>query len=272
MVQKTFGIYSDDLEGCNLVIETGDNYIAGWCNDTQANTVKAFELFSFTEADAADFEKLFKETQWHSRLLTATFNKVVCIWGHHKAVCIPADFYTIETAPAYMELMFGSCDEEILCNNVDAENVILSLKPSAASKEIAKNNLVAADLHKYCQLVKGQQNGTQENKVHLVFYHTHFIISVYKQGRLQLIQSNTYTAAGDVLYAVLNALNKFEMPVSETNIYAGGLIDTTSPLYALLHSYLDHFSFEPVDKALYAAEGFHEHPLHYFASFCQYDV
>ncbi len=272
MVQKTFGIYSEDLEGCNLVIETGDNYIAGWCKNAQTGTVKAFELFSFTEADAEDFEKLFKEIQWHSRLLTATFNKVVCIWGHNKAVCIPAGFYKAETATSYMELMFGSCNEEVLCNEVDAENLIVSVKPSAAAKEISKNNPVAADVHKYCQLVKGQQTGTQENKVHLVFYHTHLILSVYKQGRLQLIQTKSYAAAGDVLYAVLNALNTFEMPVAATNIYASGLIDTASPLYALLHSYLEHFSFEPVDETHYAAEGFHEHPLHYFASFCQYDV
>ena len=49
MVRKTFGIYSNPLEHCNLFIETGSDYIACWCKDSATNVVKAFELFSFPQ-------------------------------------------------------------------------------------------------------------------------------------------------------------------------------------------------------------------------------
>ncbi|HRI20767.1 MAG TPA: DUF3822 family protein [Panacibacter sp.] len=272
MVQKTFGIYSDNLEGCNLFIETGDNYIAGWCKEPETKAVKAFELFSFTEADADDFEKLFKEIQWHSRLLTARFEKMYCIWGHEKCVCIPEEFYTPEIAASYIELMFGEYNGEEIYSNTIFGNVILSVLPGAVSKEILNRNNTSAHIHKYFQLIKGQENEMQENKVHIIFYHSHFILSVYKEGKLQLIKSYSYKAAEDVLYVVLNSCNMYEIPVATTKVYAGGLIDISSPLFTMLNTYLEHFSFEPVDKALYQAEGFHAHPLRYFASFCQYDV
>lgn len=272
MVQKTFGIYSEDLEGCNLYVETGDNYIASWCKDPETKGVKAFELFSYTETDAADFEKLFKEIQWHSRLFTAQFEKMYCIWGHQKCVCIPEEFYTGETASSYIELMFGEYNGEEVCSNTTCGSVILSVLPRAAAKEILKRNKAAAHVHKYFQLIKGQHSEVPENKAHIIFYHTHFILSVYKEGKLQLIKSYSYTTAEDVLYAVLNCCRMCEIPVAGTKVYAGGLIDISSPLFIMLNAYLEHFSFEPVDNTLYQAGGFHEHPLRYFASFCQYDV
>ena len=58
MVRKTFGIYSEDLSGCVLFIETGDEYIACWIKHNETNTVKAFELFTFKQTDAYNFENL----------------------------------------------------------------------------------------------------------------------------------------------------------------------------------------------------------------------
>ena len=79
MVNKNFGIYSDDLSGCDLMIETGSDYIACWCKDKAAGMVKAFEQFGFDANFYRSFENLFDDIQLHSRLLTTHFNNVYCI-------------------------------------------------------------------------------------------------------------------------------------------------------------------------------------------------
>ena len=99
-----------------------------------------------------------------------------------------------------------------------------------------------------------------------------FIASVYKSGALQLIQYFSYKAPEDALYHILHLGKTFGLPAGETKIYASGLIDDSSPLYAILNAYLDNFSFETADAGSFTAEDFNEYPLHYFVSFCQNDV
>src|SRR5690349_19821921 len=111
MVRKTFGIYSEDLSGCDLFIETGTEYISCWSKNSETKQVKAFELFSFAEASLNDVANLMQNIQSDSRLFAEKFENVNCIWGHEKCVCIPQEFYKDEIATPYIEMIFGECNE-----------------------------------------------------------------------------------------------------------------------------------------------------------------
>ena len=272
MVRKTFGIYSEDISHCDLFIETGTQYISCWCKDNETKQVKAFELFDFTEPFTNDFENLLKGIRSDSRLLTTEFEKIYCIWGHEKCVCIPQEFYKDEVASPYMEMMFGECDEARFCKDTINDCVTIGLIPEKILSEYSNHFTISANVHKYHQLLKGQCTNDAENKLYLVFYHTHLILSVFKEGSLQLIQNFSYKIPADVLYYVINIINTYELPLHETIVHASGMIDTESPLYGTLRAYINHFFIEPVDKNLFVAEGFRDYPLHYFSSFCQYDV
>jgi hypothetical protein len=150
--------------------------------------------------------------------------------------------------------------------------VVLAALQQNAATAFEGYYTIDVNVHKYFQLLKAQQTGEAENKIHLVFYPTYFIASVFKEGTLQLIQSFSYKLPEDVLYQVMRTLNALELSANDTRVYASGMIDTNSPLYQVLYGYLNNFSFEPADKDLFVAPDFHEHPLHYFTSFCQYDV
>jgi hypothetical protein len=270
MVRKSFGIYSEDHSDCVLFIETGNDYIACWCKHSEAKHVKAFELFNFSQSDANDFEKLLKQVQTHSRLLTESFEKVYCIWSDEKCVCIPKEFYHDDIAGRYMQTMFGdNIETTFYKDNLNGYVVLAALQQHAATA-FESYYTIDANVHKYFQLLKAQQNATDE--IHLVFYPTYFIASAFKDGKLMLIQSFPYKLPEDVLYHVIRLCNAFELSLTETNVYASGMIDTNSPLYQTLYGYINNFSFEPTDKDLYTAEDFNQYPLHYFTSFCQYDV
>jgi len=272
MVRKSFGIYSEDHSDCVLFIETGYEYMACWCKHTETKQVKAFELFSFRPADAGDFDNLLKQVQTHSRLLTESFEKVCCIWSNEKCVCIPNEFYSDDIAAVYMQTIFGDNIETTFYKESLNGYVVLAALQQNAATAFEGYYTIDVNVHKYFQLLKAQQTGEAENKIHLVFYPTYFIASVFKEGTLQLIQSFSYKLPEDVLYQVMRTLNALELSANDTRVYASGMIDTNSPLYQVLYGYLNNFSFEPADKDLFVAPDFHEHPLHYFTSFCQYDV
>jgi hypothetical protein len=272
MVRKSFGIYSEDHSGCVLFIETGNDYIACWCNHIETKQAKAFELFNFMQSDATDFDKLLKQVQTHSRLLTESFEKVYCIWSDEKCICIPHEFYRDEIAGRYMQTMFGDNFETTFYKDNLNDYVVLAALQQQAASAFENYYTIDANVHKYLQLLKAYQNGIEENTIHLVFYPTYFIVSAFKEGRLQLIQSFSYKLPEDVLYHVIRVCNAFELSLNDTRVYASGMIDTNSPLYQSLYGYINNFSFELTDKDLFAAEEFHQYPLHYFTSFCQYDV
>ncbi len=271
MVRKSFGIYSEDHSGCVLYIETGNEYIASWCKHKNTGQVKAFEFFSFAPIDARDFDKLLKYVQSHSGLLTESFEKVYCIWSDEKCVCIPNEFYKDEIASVYMQTMFGDNIETTFYKESLNGYVVLAVLHQQAAAAFESYYVIDANVHKYFQLLKGQHNA-EENKIHLVFYPTHFIASVFKNKNLQLIQSFSYKLPEDALYHVIRVCNAFELSLNDTNVYAAGMIDTHSPLYQALYGYINNFSFEAPDKDFFAAADFHQYPLHYFTSFCQYDV
>jgi hypothetical protein len=272
MVRKSFGIYSEDYSGCVLFVETGHEYFACWCKHNDTKQVKAFELFSFTTGDANNFDNLLKQVQTQSRLLTGSFDKVYCIWANEKCVCIPKEFYKDEIAGSYMQTIFGDNIETTFYKEDLDGFVVLAVLQQQAAAAIQGYYTVDANVHKYFQLLKAQQSDEQENKMHLVFYPAFFIASVFKNAKLQLIQSFPYKLPEDPLYHIMRLCNAFDLPLHETPVYASGMIDTNSPLYQVLYGYINHFSFEHADKGLFAAEDFHEYPLHYFTSFCQYDV
>ncbi|CAN5286728.1 hypothetical protein BH11BAC6_BH11BAC6_13040 [soil metagenome] len=272
MVQKNFGIYSDDLSGCDLLIETGRDYIACWCRNKAAGSVMAFELFGFDANQYPNFEKLFREIKLYSRLFTTAFDNAYCIWGHDAYVCAPNELYSRGIASAAMELMFGETAGKTICENIIGDCVVATVINEEAFSVYSRQYRVVANMHKYYSLLKMQKFTDEADKIHLVFYHNDFIISVYKKSVLQLVQRFAYQAPEDVLYYLLHICKTYDLNIDETIIRCSGMIDNSSPLYSTLLSYLADFSFEPADKTLFGAEGFHEYPLHYFVSFCQHDV
>ncbi|MBG9376485.1 DUF3822 family protein [Panacibacter sp. DH6] len=273
MVQKNFGIYSDDLSGSDLVIETGADYIACWCKDKAAATVKAFELFGFAAGYEKPFAQLLAEVQLHSRLLTTHFNTVYCIWGYANGICVPNEYYSRSTAAAAIELMHGTTvDQKSIIENTLGDCVVATAIKEDAWDAYTKHYRVAANMHKYYSLLRIQKPKDEEDKIHIVFYHNDFILSAYKKGQLQIVQRFAYKVPEDALYHILNVCDIYNLNAGEVPVRCSGMIDDSSSLYHTLQAYLGNFTFEVPEKAIFAAESFHEYPLHYFASFCQHDI
>ena len=258
MVQKIFGIYSDDLSGCDFMIETGSDYIVCWCKDKAAGTVKAFEQFLFDANNFQGFQKLFSVVQLHSRLLTTHFNNVYCIWAHTTSVCVPNELYSRGMAASAMELMFGEpIEQRSVIENTIGDCVVSTAINEDAWDVYTKHYRITANMHKYYSLLKMQKPNDEGDKLHLVFYNNDFIISAYKKAQLQLVQRFSYKVPEDVLYHVLNVCKTYKLNTADLRVRCSGMIDDSSSLYSTLLSYLGDFSFETADKKLFAAEGFH---------------
>src|SRR4051794_8573351 len=112
MANKSFSIYSSredvvtDIHD-QLLLEIGKTHIA--CIDTNDHkkTISAFELFNFTEKEAADFPKLFAAISADSKLLSNSFPATHIFINSELSILIPVLKFNTDIAVDYLNLIFG---------------------------------------------------------------------------------------------------------------------------------------------------------------------
>ena len=117
-----------------------------------------------------------------------------------------------------------------------------------------------------------QQANLQGNRVYIIFYADHYIITALKNNSLLLMQSRQYQTAEDVLYMILNTCSQNNLSLGETKVSVCGMIDIQSTLHTALYMYLADFEIETIEGTVFGADGFQEYPPQYFASFFNYAV
>ncbi len=269
MLQKTFGIYNDNLDDCRLFVEAGNRHIAFWCKDDKG-IAKAFEFFQF-DADDDGMGNVLQEVKMQSKLMGLPITIENLVWDNEEAICIPVKFYKEGLAADYLAMMLGESDRQGVQAQPLDRYVILSRQAGYA--DLFKKTFAAKSFsHKFFKLLQkytGHTGYENDNRVYAVFYPAHFILTVVKDNALQMIRSIDYSTSEDALYSIIHICNEHDMHLNTTDITASGLIDTTSNLYNTLYSYLEKFALQKSNPAVFDADGFAEYPAHYFLPFIQ---
>lgn len=274
MLQKTFSIYSEDVQDCRLFIETGRQHLALWCSSVESNVVKAFELFGFTQEDGENFENLLYQVKQHSILFTLKATSVNLITEEEQVVCIPTIFFSNNSPENYLSLAHGPAEYTYISTEVLNDITIVSGLPMQKMLAYKKYFPLNQVKQKYALLLKKylKQPDNPGSRIYIIFYSDHFIITALKNDTLLLMQSREYQTAEDVLYIIMNTCTQNNLGLNETKISACGLIDENSGLYTSLSMYIENFEIEMVDGKIFDATGFNEYPTHYFASFFNYAI
>lgn len=270
MIQKTFGIYGERTETCNLFIEAGETHIASLCSPQENKQLSSFELFQFEAGNKNNFSKIFQEVLLHSALLNQSYNTVKIIWENECCVCVPPSLFNEANAQDYLNTIAG----ETINNNhaswyKTGEMVIVFREQEDRREVLQKQFPLAAQHHKYGVLlnnINAEPLGLS-SAINIIFYHTHFIMVVTKHQQLQLIQRFTYHTANEVIYHILNTCERTQIPVNETSFTISGLIDHQSSLYAELYKYISHLHVETMSEVSFNKQAMAGYPSHYFVPF-----
>jgi len=99
-----------------------------------------------------------------------------------------------------------------------------------------------------------------------VFYEDKMVVIVFKDSKLQMVQTFYYQDRKDVLYYLLNCCKQFELDPEKLILELSGFIDKQSALFNELQKYFLNISFEQIDYSINVTEELKEYPLHYFSS------
>lgn len=264
MLQKTYSIYSDDLNNQQLFIEVGKNHLACWCKKTEENKFTAFEFFQCEDYDASTFENLINQAKLFSKLLTLDVSEITLLWYSNEKLVIPAALNADENFITDTFALTYGCNDvgKFITRNYEDYLVVTHIEKYLYNA--AHNIFPKANIQPSYQILR-----IHNNIVQLFFYPNYFSIMVYKDGKLQFYQTKYYTAPEDVLYTILNIFHQYKIE-SNAQIITGGFIDEHSQLYKLLYQYFEGLTLGTVDENLFVSPEFKDYPMHYFLPYANY--
>ncbi len=277
MSNKSFSIYSSP-EGAiadihdKLLLEVGKTYIA--CIDTNEHkkTISAFELFSFTENEAADFPKLFSAISSESKLLDKSYPATQVFINNELSLLVPVFKFNTEIAADYLNVIFG--EDSFSAMHIDH----LPIEPGMMNVYRAPQSLLnflqlnfkkVTFRHTYSNIIKTIVSDIlayPSECIYIQFYNTFLIVTVAKDEKLQLIQSFMYEAPEDVLYYLLDITERFELNRERLILEISGMIDLHFTLYRNLITYFKNVEVQKVHAPKLLLD-IKEFPLHYFTPF-----
>ena len=97
------------------------------------------------------------------------------------------------------------------------------------------------------------------------FYQKQFRVLLYQQGQLLFAGYFQFQTAEDLVYHLLNVLQRFELKQENLRLQLNGLIVKDSVLYEQLNMYFTHIAFRDTDQSFLENDAFAQHPSHFFS-------
>lgn len=275
MPAKSFSIYNHEKSGddssSNLILEIGNSHIAAVVARPYEKAVAGFELFTFGEREAADFETLFRNVSLNSALLQKTYSATQIYFNNEYSLPVPVSVFDKEIAVDYMNLMFGedagyTAKYDYVAISSDIVNVYRI--PDDCLAVLHRTFPKITFQHSYSNIIKSVTTAASSYSTEFIaaqFYNTHFIVAVMKNKQLVLIRSFAYENPEDVLYHLLNICNQFELE-SNLTVQISGMVHPDFHLYRELIRYFKRVEVKNADTSRLLID-VNEYPLHYFTPF-----
>ncbi len=277
MPNKSFSIYNSKEDAIadtdeRLVLEVGKTHIACIRKQEHKRTISAFELFTFTENEAADFPKLFKTVSADSKLLNNTYPATQVFINNEVSMLVPIFKFNIEIAADYLNVIFG----EDFLSKIQFEH--LPIEPGMINVYRVSEELMTTLHHHFTQVtfkhtysnivktVVSNISAFPSEYIYIQFYNTFIIVTVLMNEKLQIIQSFIYQSPEDVLYNLLNITERFKLNTHRLTLQISGMIDLDFTLYRELITYFRQVKVQNVDPSKFLLN-INEYPLHYFTPF-----
>lgn len=275
MPNKSFSIYNPENSAADtaesLVLEVAKTHLA--CVVRSKNRhVSAFELFSYTENEAANFPALFTAIVANSKILDKSFSSSEIFINTEFSLLVPIFHFNREIAPDYLDVIFGEdAGSQIQFEHLPAEPGMINVYRI----EEQRLNVLSANFQNitfkntWSNIIKTVVSDTfslPAQFVYAQFYNTFIIVTVVRDGKLQLIQSLEYEVPEDVLYNLLNISERFELNNHHLTLQISGMIDLNFTMYRELITYFRNVEVWNTKTTKVDAD-IKEFPLHYFTPF-----
>jgi hypothetical protein len=276
MLQPSFHIQADNIETenfrlCRLVVVVDTDSFSYVIMTMELARPLCLKYFQFNQIKGTQQEENLREIIFGDELLTKDIQETFVVYNVPDSTLVPDAFFDDKFNREFVNLIYGNLNKSpVVSEKVpwwDIYNIYRL--PVDAHKLLQYKFPSAKHWHYYSLLLKSYKKfNVPENAetLQVLFCSQKIIVSVYKNGRLLLMQNFLYTSPEDVLYHLLNCCSRLDMNRQIVNLQLSGFIEKQSLMYSALTKYFLDVSFSEPEESMAKSDMLKKYPLHYFSS------
>jgi hypothetical protein len=276
MLQPFFHIEAENIETtdfrlCRLLIVVDADSLSYAILNIENMLPLCIKYFQFNQIRGRLQEEILREIIFGDEMLTRKVNETLVVYNFPESTLVPEIFFEKKSDKEFINLAYGNLDKGLVVSEKipwwDIYNVYRL--PLEVHKLLEYKFPDGKQWHYYSLLLKSYRKFNAPDKtetIEIVFCEEKMILSVYKKGQLQLLQSFFYEGAKDVLYHLLNCCRQLNMSQQEVSLQISGFIEKQSLIYNELAKYFLNLSFEEAGDGIAKTALLDEYPRHYFST------
>jgi hypothetical protein len=261
-LKTAFNISAPDALAINrLFIELSDEsigYIGFSSNGGHYLKIIRFDSESTVSEKALAFSKLIASDD----ILRQENIETLISLSFKQSILTPSQFHSQDESLSVLKELYGDpFEEQHYHDDLSTMSIINDYSIPVAYDNILKEFFSNATIqHQYSLLI---EKLNRAKALHVLFYFEKIIIVVFKDSKLQIVQSFIYKVPADVIYHLMNISKQFELSNILITVY--GLIEKRSALYEEIHKYFSDITFVELPANINVGENFSDFPAHFFA-------
>jgi hypothetical protein len=274
IIRPAFGFSNENtasaIEGAaKLCIEVGQFHVALTISNVSGDLVSQFDLYTAKQKiDAAFLQSVLTS----EKLEVVQFSEVIFVHNQKEMVLVPSSLYKQELDAVLMDTIHG----DLMAYSIAVDDVHQwELHNVFASS----SEILGLVLDKYPQArqvqymsacLRGIFRSLTEDMNQLIKLYvlpSCFNLVVLKGEQLQIAKSFYYETPEDIIYHLLNVVDKFGLDVTEAVVEVSGLLDSSSATWKELGKYFLNISLEKTPSFSADNTNTADMPFHYFTPF-----
>lgn len=204
-------------------------------------------------------------------LLGSQFRQSIVLYNFPESMLVPDATFKLENNRDLIELGFGTVSKGlILSEKVPAHPAHNVYRMAPDVHSLFQHKFTAGKYwHLYSLWLSSLKSFPPEindgqGHIQVLFYPDKMLVSVYKDGQLQLVQTFLYQVPEDVVYYLLNICRQLELSPETVALIVSGYAENDSALLTEVKKYFLHCIMDEVPPT-FSGSAFAPLPAHFFS-------
>ncbi len=263
----TAGAAPFEWSHCNLVMELGRSVFSYAVLDAEKKLLQ----LRFYELEAKSYHELPEELRGiidSDPVLKEEAGKKNLVYNFPESQLVPEKYFQAGIGADLSALLYGDLNNALTFSEKmeGLEQYNIYQVPAGVHQLLQDRFGNAAYRHYYSTWMSLSKYpaGELAAAITVLFYPNQVLVSVIKNGQLNLLQRYGYEAAEDVAYYLLNICGQLQLSSASTPVILSGMIDASSALYTEIYKYFGQVLLESFPAAA-TEPALADYPDHFFS-------
>jgi hypothetical protein len=261
----------DDLLQSLLLMEVNPHGFSYLVLHQVRQEVLDAKYYAVPEQEGKSLSDRFRMVVDADPVLGNQFRQSIVLYNFVDSLLVPESSFHLEMNRDLVELTYGTVSKGlILSEKVPGHSAHNVYRMAPDVHSLFQQKFTAGKYwHIYSLWLSSLKSFPPENEdgrpeAHVLFYPDKMLVAIYKDDKLQLVQTFLYQVAEDAVYFLLNSCRQLDISPEEILLIVSGYVETDSALLTEIKKYFLHCNLDELPQT-FTGEVFNPLPVHFFS-------